>query len=93
MQRRQWKVPKNFQYYYNNADLLLQDFANYSFKVKLKLHYLINKRYHDESEKLVQEKKALILKKTGKQYVHANLDKCLEVKDLLQGIKNVDSKY
>ena len=49
--------------------------------------------YHDKSEKLVQEKKALILKKTGKQYVHANLDKCLEVKDLLQGIKDVDCKY
>ena len=49
--------------------------------------------YHDESEKLVQEKKALILKKTGKQYVHANLDKCLEGKDLLQGIKDVDCKY
>ena len=49
--------------------------------------------YHDESEKLVQETKALILKKTGEQYVHANLDKCLEVKDLLQGIKDVDCKY
>ena len=41
--RRQWKVPQNFQHYYNNADLLLQDFANYSFKVKLKFYYLTNK--------------------------------------------------
>ena len=41
--RRQWEVPQNFQHYYNNVDLLLQDFANYSFKVKLKFHYLTNK--------------------------------------------------
>lgn len=40
-----------------------------------------------------KKQRLLYSKKTGEQYVHANLDKCLEVKDLLQGIKDVDCKY
>ena len=40
--KQQRKVPNDFLFYYTNAELLLEDFANYNFKVKLKLQYLSN---------------------------------------------------
>ena len=40
-----------------------------------------------------KKQKALILEKTGEEYIDANLDKCLEVEDLLQGIKDVECKF
>ena len=40
--KQQRKVPNDFLFYYTNAELFLEDFANYNFKVKLKLQYLSN---------------------------------------------------
>lgn len=40
-----------------------------------------------------KKQKALLFKKTGTEDIDANLEKCLEVEDLLQGINDVECKF
>ena len=40
-----------------------------------------------------KKQKAFLFKKIGTEYIDANLEKCLEVEDLLQGINNVECNF
>ena len=40
-----------------------------------------------------RKQKILLFEKAGEEYKDVNLEKCLEVEDLLQGIKDVECKF
>lgn len=40
-----------------------------------------------------RKQKILLFEKAGEKYKDVNLEKCLEVEDLLQGIKDVECKF